>query len=155
MLKPDLLRQVLSNSVPLFRTNPDKLQLYFDGAKIHATGAETPSFEYRYNLIVIVEDYPCHPDTLIVPVVEFLRQQQSELFDNPDKRKQGIAVELDINNHDTFDIQLTLPLTERVVVSESHGEYQVEHKPEPTPYPYQEVINWRFSLKGEEIFTHE
>lgn len=130
MLKPDRLRQRLEQTIPDFKTNPDKLILQFDNGSIHATGAYSHSFEYHYNLEVIVTDFPHHPDVLMVPVMEFIRIEQVELLNNPDNRGK-IQFELDRNNNKTYDIYLNIPLTEKVIVSENEGDYTVKHGKEP------------------------
>ncbi len=130
MLKPDRLRQRLEQTIPDFKTNPDKLILQFDNGSIHATGATSHSFEYHYNLEVIVTDFPHHPDVLMVPVMEFIRIEQVELLRNPDNRGK-IQFELDRNNNKTYDIYLNIPLTEKVIVSENEGDYTVKHGTEP------------------------
>lgn len=126
MIKPDKLRHLLEKTISEFRANPDKLILQFDNGTIHATGAQSHSFEYHYNLEVIVTDFPHHPDVLMVPAMEFVRAEQWELLENPNKRG-SIKFEIERNNNKTYDIYINIPLTEKVIVSEEEGNYTVKH----------------------------
>lgn len=130
MIKPDKLRHLLEKTISEFKTNPDKLILQFDNGTIHATGAQPHSFEYHYNLEVIVTDFPHHPDVLMVPAMEFVRADQWELLENPTKRG-SIKFEIERNNNKTYDIYINIPLTEKVIVSEEGGNYTVKHGKEP------------------------
>lgn len=130
MLKPDRLRELLTQTLSHFAHNPDKLILQFDAGQIHATGANSHSFEYAYNLEIIAVDFPFHPNIFFVPILEFLRIEQQELLFNPDRRGE-IKFEIDRNNQQTYDIFISLPLTERVIVREENGNYTAKHANEP------------------------
>lgn len=58
MKKPNQIRNVIEQSNPAFKTNPDLLQVYIDQGQIISTGAQSLSFEYQYTLNVIITDYP-------------------------------------------------------------------------------------------------
>lgn len=57
MLKPDLLRQMISQHVPWLRENPDNLAVYLRKGRMVSTGQRAAAFEYRYTLEVLVMDY--------------------------------------------------------------------------------------------------
>ncbi|MBF6984969.1 phage tail protein [Pasteurella multocida] len=59
MKKPNQIRNVIEQSNPAFKTNPDLLQVYIDQGQIISTGAQSLSFEYQYTLNVIITDYAC------------------------------------------------------------------------------------------------
>jgi len=131
MKKPEHLRAYLSQALPVFQTHPDRLKLLVDEGHVVATGGHGLSFEYRYTLSLIVTDYRGSPDTLMVPLLAWLREQQRELFDHPDLR-ESIRFEADILDHERVDLEIQLPLTERVGVQETTpGNYQIAHFPEP------------------------
>lgn len=131
MMKPASLRQAITAAVPHLARNPEKLHLFVDEGRVVATGARTLSFEYQYTLTLIVTDFAAGADEIMVPVLAWLRANQSELFFNPDQRERSVQFEADILNHTTVDLALKLPLTERVVVRVAGAGYQVEHPPEP------------------------
>ncbi len=130
MIKPDRLRKLLTSTIPIFQTNPEKLVLQFDNGKIKLTGGNTPSFEYHYDLLISVADFPNHPDVLFVPLNEFIRTEQSELLFNKDNWEK-ITFDLDRNNNNTYDIFISVPLTERVIVKDEDGGYKAYHGNEP------------------------
>ncbi|KEZ23038.1 P2 phage tail completion protein R (GpR) [Glaesserella parasuis] len=112
MIKPDKLRDLLTKTIPYFAKNPEQLQIYYANGKIWTTGATSLSYQYHYDLEIVVEDFPEHPDLLFVPVMEFVRLQQPELMTNPNKQ-DSITFEADPNNNATHDIYIKIPLTER------------------------------------------
>ncbi|QIM63127.1 phage tail protein [Pasteurellaceae bacterium Orientalotternb1] len=138
MIKPERLRRLITQTVPYFANNPDQLQLFYANGHIHTTGAASLSYQYHYELEIIVTDFPDHPDLLFVPIMEFVREQQSELLYNVDNQ-QKIQFEIDPNNHKTHDIYIKIPLTERVVVQQTGDQYQVHHAAEPQPTEWQPI----------------
>ncbi|MDP0338263.1 phage tail protein, partial [Glaesserella parasuis] len=72
MIKPDKLRELLTKTIPYFAKNPEQLQIYYANGKIWTTGATSLSYQYLYDLEIVVEDFPEHPDLLFVPVMEFV-----------------------------------------------------------------------------------
>jgi len=132
MKKPEQLRAYLSQALPAFKTDPQRLKLFVDEGHVLATGVSGLSFEYRYTLSLIITDYCGSPDTLMVPLLAWLREHQRELFDHPDLR-ESIRFEADILDHQRVDLEVQVPLTERVGVQEiAPGRYQIEHYPEPS-----------------------
>ncbi|KMK50477.1 phage tail protein [[Actinobacillus] muris] len=142
MLKPDRLRDLLTQSIAYFQQNPDQLILQFDNGNLKLTGAASLSFEYHYDLEVIATDFPYHPDVLFVPILNFVRIEQSELLLNPANQSK-ITFEIEPNNHKTYDIYIKIPLTERVIVKEQEGEFTAKHGNEPQPTEWIPLERWR------------
>lgn len=142
MKKPADLRQVLTEAVPYLKDHPDRLHVFVDEGRIVATGGATLSFEYQYTLNLVITDYNLHADTVMVPILGWLRRNQSELLFNPDRRRDGFKFEVDILNHKTCDISIDLTLTERVIVKEVDGALQVTHADEPPLDQYEDVTSW-------------
>lgn len=142
MKKPVDLRQALIAAVPYLAKHPGRLHVFVDEGRIVATGGESLSFEYQFTLNLVVTDYNLHADTLMVPILGWLRRNQSELLFNPERRKDGFKFEVDILNHDTCDISIELALTERVIVKEVDGALQVTHANEPPLDQYEDVTSW-------------
>ncbi|WP_148716690.1 phage tail protein [Chitinolyticbacter meiyuanensis] len=132
MLKPNSLRATLLASVPGLSVDPDRLQIFLDEGRIIATGTRSHSFEYAYTLNAIVTEYAGHADAIVVPVLQWLRLNQPDLLDNPDKRRDGFTFEADLLSHGGVDLSLKIQLTERVVVREgTDGSLIAEHCEEP------------------------
>ncbi|MDE8034647.1 phage tail protein [Actinobacillus equuli subsp. haemolyticus] len=130
MIKPDRLRERLTQTIELFDINPEKLVLQFDNGTIKCVSDKSPSFEYHYDLLVSVIDFPLHPDVLFVPVIEFVRTEQDELVLNPTKTEK-IKFDIIRNNNKTYDIYISIPLTERVIAKTDGNSYQIYHGNEP------------------------
>lgn len=131
MKKPNQLRKILEQSIPDFVKNPDRLQLYVDSGQIVATGAESYSFEYHYTLNIIVTDFAQDIASLIVPIIAYLRINQPEIFENPQRRENAFKFEADYNNNNTADISFEIMLTERVVAKQTSDEVKMHYAKEP------------------------
>lgn len=153
MNKPDSLRALLRTAVPQLKQDPDKLHIFLDEGNIIATAANTLSFEYQYILNAIVTDYAGHPDTLMVPILGWLKVNQPDMMLNRDKMRDGFSFEADILNNKTADISIKLRLTERVAVTDdlATGQRTIKHLDEPVLDPYAEVERWELIIHGETV----
>jgi len=149
MIKPSSLREHLTAALPELRRDPDKLLVFIDRGSLVGTYAPGLSFEYRYTLNLILTDYAGHPDAVMVPLLVWIASQQPELLANPGLREQ-IAFEADVLDNDKVDLDIKLPLTERVGVhARAGGGYDIEHYPEPQLEPYLDAEHWEIYVKGE------
>lgn len=141
MLKPDAIREIITRANPYLRRDPDKLQVFLDAGRVVSRGAASLSYEYQYTLNVIVQDYPNHADQIVLPMLAYLRTQQPELFENPERSNNLIRFDAEILNQDTIDLSLQVDLTERVIVSEVDGRLKAAHVGEPVhpDFPLEDV----------------
>ena len=136
MLKPDSLRKALTESVPVLSKNPEMLRLFIDNGKINSTLAASLSFEKQYTLNVVVTDFTDDFDLLLVPVLAWLREQQPDIMASEEGRKKGFTWYADINTDNSFDVSISLLLTERTIVKQVEKALHVENIPEPaSPEP--------------------
>ena len=133
MLKPDSLRKALTESVPVLSKNPEMLRLFIDNGKINSTLAASLSFEKQYTLNVVVTDFTDDFDLLLVPVLAWLREQQPDIMASEEGRKKGFTWYADINTDHSFDVSISLLLTERTIVKQVEKALHVESIPEPAP----------------------
>lgn len=131
MKKLNNLRDYLTQKIVYLKNNPEKLYLFVDDGGITATLASSPSYEYHYTANLILEGFPGDQNIVFAVIVDWLRENQPELFGNPDKRASGIRFEADILNNHTANISIDLLLTERVIVNEVDGKYVVSSVSEP------------------------
>lgn len=131
MNKPQSLRSALNEAVPYVRNNPDKLHLFVDNGSLVATGASSMSWEYRYTLNVVIEDFSGNQNLLMAPVLLWLTANQPDAINNRELREKLFTFDVDILRNDVCDISLNLQLTERVLVSTDGGMSSVEAVPEP------------------------
>lgn len=132
MNKPDSLRDLLLQAVPGLRKNPERPLMFIDQGKVRCAAAASLSFEYSYTLQMILTDFDGHTDSVMIPILDWLRVNQSELLVNTDKSAEGLKFEADMLDRSKVDLSLTLPLTERVIVTRrGGGGFAVEHAAEP------------------------
>ncbi|MDK7098589.1 phage tail protein [Klebsiella aerogenes] len=131
MNKPQSLRAALNKSVAYVRRNPDKLHLFVDKGSLVTTGASSMSWEYRYTLNVVIEDFSGDQNLLMAPVLLWLMENQPDAINNPELREKLFSFEVDILRNDICDISLDLQLTERILVSAEGGISIVKAEPEP------------------------
>jgi hypothetical protein len=132
MNKPESLRAHLLATVADLQHNPDLLLIFIDNGKVRCTAAATLSFEYSYDLQIILTAFAGHPDSVMLPVLGWISINQPELLENYEKMQNGIQFEADILDKDKVDLGLTLRLTERVVVgTDAQGNTTVKHAGEP------------------------
>lgn len=139
MNKPDSLRDLLLKAVPGLKNNPERLLMFIDQGKVRCTAAASLSFEYSYTVQIILTDYAGHPDSVMLPILDWLRVNQSELLVNLEKSAEGLKFEADMLDRGKVDMSLSLPLTERVIVTRrADGNLDAAHAAEPQYEEYQE-----------------
>ena len=126
MKKPDSLKRLLLLTVPQLAANPETLALYVDEGKVAARTGASLSFEYRYKLNLVAQDFAGDRNALVVPLLAWIAQVQPDLLDRPDA--EPFSFECELLDADTSDISITLDLTERVAVRPREGGgYEVTH----------------------------
>jgi hypothetical protein len=132
MNKPDSLRTHLLSTIAELKHNPDRLLIFIDNGKVRCTAAASLSFEYSFDLQIILTDFAGHPDSVMLPLLGWVSVHQSELLENLNKSADGIQFEADILDNSKVDMSLMLPLTERVVVGkDDQGNTTIRHPGEP------------------------
>jgi len=128
MNKPDSLRAHLLASVPGLKKNTERLLMFIDNGKVRCTAAASLSFEYTYSLQIILTDFAGHPDTVMLPILAWVRVNQSELLVNLEKSEEGLKFEADIIDNTKVDMSISLPLTERVLLTrQDDGTFKATH----------------------------
>lgn len=110
------------------------LQLFIDDGQIIATGAGGLSFEFRYTLNIIATDFKDDLAQLITPIQAYLRTNQPEIFENPQRREGAFKFILDYNNNNTVDVSFEIQMTERVIAKQDNEDNEnviLHYKPEP------------------------
>lgn len=149
MLKPASLRAALAAAIPDLARDPDRLLVFIDAGSIQSTLAGGLSWEYAYTLNVILTDYAGTPDAVILPLLQWVRVNQSELLDNVDERPHGITFEADILDAGSVDMSIKLKLTERVAVTVSGERIDLTHCDEPQPEARLAAGHWQLYLRDQ------
>lgn len=149
MNKPESLRAHLLATVADFKHDPDRLLIFIDNGKVRCTAAHTLSFEYSFDLQIILTEFAGHPDSVFLPILDWLSVNQSELLENLDKVKNGIQFEADILDKEKVDLSITLALTEKVIVGkDAQGNTTVKHPNEPQYVVGYLDPNWKPGSQG-------
>lgn len=150
MKKPGTLRAALVAALPALATDPDKLLVFIDAGSLRASYAPGLSYEYAYTLNIMLTDYAGDPDAVMVPLLMWVRVNQTELMDNIDQRQAGISFEADIIDHDSCDLSIKLSLTERVIVKQlPGGRLDITHPDEPQPEAQLQAGHWQLFLRDQ------
>ncbi|MEY1236075.1 phage tail protein [Providencia manganoxydans] len=131
MKKLTSLREYLSNKIPFLKENPENLYLFVENGRIISTLANTPSYEYEYTVNIIIERFSGDQDILIAVINNWLREHQSDISANPDKRRQDFKFEAVILDNETAHISIDLNLTERVLAKDQDGKWVIASTSEP------------------------
>jgi hypothetical protein len=149
MNKPASLRAHLLATVADFKHDPDRLLIFIDNGKVRCTAAHTLSFEYSFDLQIILTEFAGHPDSVMLPILAWLSVNQSELLENLNKVNDGIQFEADILDKNKVDLSITLALTEKVVVGKNdQGNTTVKHPNEPVYVVGYLDPNWKPGAQG-------
>lgn len=154
MLKIPDLRAHLVAAVPELARDPERFIVMASGGRVVNTGTLSLSFEYAYTAKLFVLDYAGHADAIMVPLLAWAKLQQPELFDNPDRRAQGIRFQAEYLTANTIDLSIEIDLTERVLVrpraNGPAGALEAEHVPEPLPIGWNDKAeHWSLWLRDE------
>ncbi|EZP46972.1 putative tail completion protein R (Gpr) [Stenotrophomonas sp. RIT309] len=150
MIKPDSLRTHLMAAVPGLRESAERLLVFVEDGKLQSSYQPGLSFQYQYTLALILTDYAGSPDSLMLPVLQWLTRHQPELLANP-ARRDDIGFDVDVLADNLVDVALKLPLTERVVVTtQPDGSFLLTHVGEPATEDYHAA-----SLAGGQVVDAE
>lgn len=126
MKKPFTLRQHLLACNKSLKSDPEKLQVYLDAGTIAHNLPASLSFGYNYTLNIIVTDFSEHPNSIIVPLLVWLKVNQIDLG------KDAVNFEADILDSKTIDLSITVLLDEKVIVAiDQDGNHTATLRDEP------------------------
>lgn len=146
-------RAALEAAVPWIKANPDKMVMFIESGSVAARLGGL-GMAYHYTLTIVLQDFAHHIDTIMVPLLQWIRGNQPALLQNPDDAKKAISFEAEILDSDTCDLRLQIKLFEGVKVSIVGGEATVEHLPEPEfvdPADYPVIERVRIIHDGETV----
>ena len=113
MLKLNSLKALLTQCLPDLARDPKRLIVLAENGTVVSTGTTSLSFEWRYTARVIVLDYDGHADAVIVPIIAWMKRNQSEQMDNPDRWGNAIKFRVEPLTPTTMDFGIELQLRQR------------------------------------------
>lgn len=154
MYKPASLRAVLTTAVPDLGHDHERLRISIPQGSVRCRPAGL-SWEYSYELEVVVLDYQYHPDLLIVTILEWLKQHQPDMFQNWDSMQNGYTFEVDYLSHNVLDMSIKLRLTENVQVRhDADGVRSITHLQEPAAEFEEPLGEMRFYVNGDLVGSY-
>jgi hypothetical protein len=145
--KLESLRQFLAEAIPELKRDADSLLVFANKGSIVSTFTQSRAFVYHYQAECIITDFQGSSDTIMIPLLEWVRINQSELL--APGREDGIKFEAEILSHNTADISITLDLNERVRVEWINGKRVITHLDEPQLPDLSGPTGWSMSAGGE------
>lgn len=122
----DLRTHILAN-VPCLKTNPDKLLTFIEDGNIEFWQGTNLSHMYTLPIRLIITDFTGNVDDIILPILSWLKIREPG-FDPANT----ISFEAELLNNNSYDISITVNITERVIVTSTEEGLVTEHVlPEP------------------------
>lgn len=151
MKKAGELRAHLQQWVPELKNDPKQLTAIIPKGRISCRLGASLSYSYSYDLQLLITDYTRSADTLMVPLLVWIEQNQPDLLQDEKKREQAISFEAEVIDDERTDILIKITLTERVIVSPSPQGFDCRHLDEPALPDFSGPTNWELYLNGELI----
>lgn len=152
MKKPASLRAALVAANPDLAENPDRLLVFIKSGRTVPAAKGSLSFCYEYTLNLLVLDYTADSDLLMLPMLEWARTNQPDLFTDPVKIRDGFIFEAELLDNQAMDISIELMLSERVGVVELDGKVtSVTHLDEPYMVEETGPVNWSLIIIPEQL----
>jgi hypothetical protein len=129
MRKADDLKAFLLDNVPELKKTPERLTIFLEGGSVGCTSTSSMSFEWSYTAKVSIQDYAGDPDHIMVPVLAWLARHQPERL-NP-RGDSAFAFDAEILDGDKADLELSIVLTEPVIVTPGDDGYTALHVGDP------------------------
>lgn len=131
MKKAEDLRAHIIAHVPYLSKEPQNLLVFIERGGIGCRLGGGLSFDYRYEINLVVLDFSAHADTIIVPLLAWIAINEPSLMQAPGTIEQVVRFEAEIVDNDRADISLTIPVSERVIVTPDGTGYIATHAGEP------------------------
>lgn len=152
MRKPVDLRNHLSAALPDLQREPERLVMLVTKGSVNSTATAALSWEYAYTLRLLFLDWVLHADSIMAPLLAWVKHHQNELLANPSKN--GIRFEAEHLNTSAMDLVIDLDLTERVLCRPREGVeggLDLHHLNDTPPLHLPKNEHWRVFLQGVEV----
>lgn len=126
--KPDALKQWLGTQVEHLRDHPETLSLFTDGGRVVCRATGTLSFEQRYKLNLVVQDFAGDLNAIFVPLLAWISLEQPDLFDRAPN--EPFTFESEFLDSGAQDVSIDLELTELVRVEVVDGAWSITDVPD-------------------------
>jgi len=132
MIKPGSLRTALLQHLPDIANDPQKLLIFAERGRVITTGAAGDSWEYAYQLTVILQDYAGDMNALTATVLRWLAKAQPDLLLSPEAMRNAVRFEAELMTNELADVQFQLDVTEAVIGSGGAFQHPAPPPSDPT-----------------------
>lgn len=122
MIKLTDLRAHILTNVPELQRNPEKMLTFIEDGNIEFWDGPNLSHMYRLPIRLIVTDYAGPVDDIILPILSWVKVREPG-FDPANT----ISFEAELLNNSSYDISITVNITERVIVKTLESGFDVKH----------------------------
>lgn len=147
------LRAFLTAALPFLKREPERLQLYAEEGATSCTLGGGLSFQLGYKITGQLWDFAGHPDSVFVPLLEWIGRNQPELLASFKTNPEVITWRAEVLDADKVDFEFSFNVTERCrVVKRPNGQgADVEHLPEPHQVDQLDVRRWSLWVAGDKV----
>lgn len=152
MRKPVDLRRHLTAALPELRRNPERLMMFVMGGTVRATATRALAWQYEYTLRLVLADWAAHADTVVAPLLAWLRVHQNDMLANHDRK--GIRFEAEYLNATSMDLAVDVDLTESVVARprvDNPQALDLHHLDDRPPLHMPAEERWQLYIAGEKV----
>lgn len=132
------LRTHILANVPDLKRNPDKLLTFIEDGNIEFWQGVNLSHNYTLPVRLIVTDYAGEIDQIIIPILSWLQVREPGL--DP---QNTISFEAELLNNNSYDISVTVNITEQVIVKATEAGLDVEHVIPDPPLEMNDDAEWQ------------
>lgn len=125
MIKAQRLRAVIHEQLP--NIPADQIVLFISGGRIISNAYAGAGFTLHYQAQLILINYSNEPDLVFGAVNDFMREQQADFMDNPSLAADAITFEAEALDHTSYDLLITVKLSEDVSKKVEDGKAQYAH----------------------------
>jgi hypothetical protein len=133
------LRDHLTSACPQLQQAPEQLSVFVERGRLVCAGGSSISFEYAFTVKLVILDFAGHADAIMVPLLAWIKRNQSDILEHPERRGTAIRFEAELLSQEAVDLSIEVDLTEAVVVKPgaapsdltTAGRYNITHRQEP------------------------
>lgn len=107
------LRDYLVSCVPLLQENPENLSVFAKSGTIKCAANGSLSHAQSYTACVFITGWAGDTDSIIVPILAWVRQYAPELMSDQDN---GITFEAELLSKSSVDLTISLKLSDNTIV---------------------------------------
>ncbi|WP_375592110.1 phage tail protein [Chitiniphilus eburneus] len=115
MRKLQTLRAAIVAAVPTLAGCPENLLVFVESGSVQAFQDANHSHRLDYTANLVLLDFTGDLGEVTRAVVAWLKIEQADLLQNPERMAEGFTFEAELTSHSTMDLSIKLRLMERCI----------------------------------------